>query len=177
MCCARKGARLGAHQVLVALAADCDCNSGSLLACCRSPRRNSGFEEGASRRNTAAAVADDGTDGVWCWERQKGKSGREVREVREVEVVIECLTRAVKRKRSKEDARGQTVHGGGRTRKIDARVNGPPRGGGQTCHLLQKGDKYYLLTPSSTCDIYYCHFLSVCLLVYIYQNTTWYIPQ
>lgn len=136
MCCARKGARLGAHQVLVALAADCDCNSGSLLACCRSPRRNSGFEEGASRRDTAAAAADDGTDGVWCWDRQKGKSGREVRsvklvrEVREVEVVIECLTRAVKRKRSKEDARGQTVHGGGRTRKIDARVNEPPRGGG-----------------------------------------------
>lgn len=53
-----------------------------------------------------------------------------VREVRKVEVVIECLTRAVKRKRSKEDARGQTVHGGGRTRKIDARVNEPPRGGG-----------------------------------------------
>lgn len=85
MCCARKGARLGAHQVLVALAADCDCNSGSLLACCRSPRRNSGFEEGASRRDTAAAAADDGTVGVLVLgkaERQVGERG-EVGEVGE----------------------------------------------------------------------------------------------
>lgn len=149
MCCARKGARLGAHQVLVALAADCDCNSGSLLACCRSPRRNSGFEEGASRRDTAAAAADDGTDGVWCWKRQKGKSGRELRSVRlvrlvrEVEVVIECLTRAVKRKRSKEDARGQTVHGGlGRGRLLHVSMD--LRGVGSKLAIFFKMGTYIL---------------------------------
>lgn len=64
---------------------------------------------------------------------------REVREVREVEVVIECLTRAVKRKRSKEDARGQTVHGGlgrGRLLHVSMDLRGA---GGKLAIFFKKG--------------------------------------
>lgn len=101
-------------------------------------------------------------------ERQVGERGEvgEVGEVGERGGGCDCVFDARGQKKAEQGGRARSDRAWGtRTRKIAARVNEPPRGGGANLPSSSKGDIYYLLTPSSTCDIYYCHFLSVCLLV------------